>query len=145
MHARDWLLQRQTELNDSIATVKAELSQIARALKAMDEKPTEIGQFPLKPAPLLPQSAPKHPMRVNDAIVLAVAAGKKTPTQILAYLKGELGVDTTLNSVRSRVSPLGQAGVIGHDDSGWVPVKNINVVELPFGAADKRETGAAHS
>jgi hypothetical protein len=134
MHARDLLLQRQKELRDSIASVEAELSQIARALKAMDEKPTEIGQYPPRRdlAPPPPPAHMKHPMRVNDAIVKAVEAGSKTPTQILAYLKDKLGVDTTLNSVRSRVSPMGQQGLIGHDGSGWVPAKKV---EAPNGGA----------
>lgn len=147
MHARELLLQRQKELKDSIAAVEVELSQIARALRAMDEKPTQIGvQFPPKHDPAPPPahtSVPQHPMKVNDAIVKAVEAGQKTPTQILAYLKDKLGVNTTLNSVRSRVSPLGQAGLIGHDGTGWIPAKSkTNIVELPFGGADKRETGA---
>ena len=145
MHARDMLLQRQKELKNSISTVEVELSQIARALRAMDERPTELGQFPPKRdlAPPPPLTHLKHPMKVNDAIVLAVYAGNKTPTLILAYLKSELGVDTTLNSVRSRVSPLGQAGLIGRDNTGWIPAKiKTNVVELPFGSAEKQETGA---
>ena len=145
MHARDMLLQRQKELKDSISTVEVEMSQIARAIKAMDERPTEVGQFPPKRnlAPPPPPAYMKHPMKVNDAIVLAVEAGNKTPTLILAYLKSELGVETTLNSVRSRVSPLGKAGLIGRDISGWIPARGkTNVVELPFGGAEKRDTGA---
>lgn len=138
MHARDLLLQRQKELKDGISAVETELSQIARALKAIDEKPTEIGQFPpkrdLTPSP---SHSPKHPMRVNDAIVLAVEAGQKTPTQILAYLKAELGVETTLNSVRSRVSPLGQAGTIAHDSSGWIPAKKDEALNGNAASASK--------
>ena len=121
MHARDLLLQRHKELKDGIAAVEVELSQISRALAAMDEKPTEVGQLRAKPV-TSPSAPPKHPMRVNDAIIVAVEAGMKTPVQILGYLKDHLGVHTTLNSVRSRVSPLGQQGLIGHDGSGWVPV-----------------------
>jgi hypothetical protein len=122
MHARDLLLQRQKELKDSIAAVEAELGQIARALRAMDDRPTEIGQSATKPSPLAPTPPPiKHPMPVNDAIVIAVEAGMKTPTKILAYLAEHLGVHTTLNSVRSRVSPLGQEGRIAHDGTGWIP------------------------
>lgn len=121
MHARDLLLQRQKELKDSIAAVEAELGQIARALHAMDDRPTEIGQA-AKSSPLAPRPAvTKHPMPVNDAIVIAVEAGMKTPTNILAYLAEHLGVHTTLNSVRSRVSPLGQEGRIAHDGTGWIP------------------------
>jgi hypothetical protein len=139
MHARDLLLQRQKELKDGIATVEAELAQIARALRAMDEKPTEIGQFPprrdVTPSALPPHA--KHPMRVNDAIIIAVEAGQKTPTQILAFLKKELGVDTTLNSVRSRVSPLGQQGLIGHDGSGWIPAKKNEALNGNAASASK--------
>jgi hypothetical protein len=139
MHARELLLQRQKELRDSIAAVDTELSQIARALKAMDEKPTEVGQFPpardLAPPP--PPVHLKHPMKVNDAIILAVEAGHKTPTQILAYLKAELGVETTLNSVRSRVSPLGQQGLIGHDGSGWIPANKDEALNGNAASASK--------
>ena len=96
---------------------------MANAIHAMDDRPTEIGQAAQKSSPLapLPSPAPKHPMRVNDAIVIAVGAGMKTPTRILAYLADHLGVHTTLNSVRSRVSPLGQEGRIAHDETGWIP------------------------
>lgn len=62
-------------------------------------------------------------MPVNDAIVMAVNAGCKSPVQILSYLVSELGIKTTLNSVRSRVSPLKQMGRIAHDGSGWIPVQ----------------------
>jgi hypothetical protein len=79
----------------------------------------------------------KHPMLVNDAIILAVEAGNKTPVQILRYLKEKLGVDTTLNSVRSRVSPLGQQGLIGHDSSGWVPIKKIEALNGSAASASK--------
>lgn len=138
MHARELLLQRQKELKDSIALVEAELSQIARALRAMDEKPTEIGQPLTRPAATpSPSAPPKHPMLVNDAIVLAVEAGNKTPVQILSYLKEKLGVNTTLNSVRSRVSPLGQDGLIGHDGSGWIPAKKNEALNGNAASAPK--------
>lgn len=132
MHIRDMLLARQAELESSISAVRSELGQISRALKAIDEKPVQIGEQPLLPkqVPASSVSAIRHSMPVNDAIVIAVEAGCKTPTTILAHLVDKLAVMTTLNSVRSRVSPLGRQGKIRHDDSGWVPARKG---DLPSG------------
>lgn len=63
-----------------------------------------------------------HSMNVGEAIVYAVEHGCTTPTQVLAYLETELGITTTLNSVRARLSPLKKEGKIGHDGKGWVPI-----------------------
>lgn len=124
MHVRDMLLQRQKELKDSIASVQAELEDIDRALAAIGQPVRDIGQpKPEKVTRAVSSSVIQHKMPVNDAIVLAVEAGKKTPVNILAYLKDELDVHTTLNSVRSRVSPLKKEGRIAHDGDGWIPVE----------------------
>ena len=120
MHVRDILIQRQTELKASISAVEAELKDIDLALKAMGVSKPESA----KPASMADRFQVRHSMPVNDAVIRAVEAGRKTPVLILDYIQKELGIQTTLNSVRSRVSPLKQDGKIGHDGNGWVPAQH---------------------
>jgi hypothetical protein len=117
MHIREVLAQRREELVAGQAEVEAELRDIDLALKAMGgasakavEKASMANRFQIR-----------HSMPVNEAIVKAVEAGRKTPVNILQYLQDDLGIQTTINSVRSRVSPLKQEGKIAHDGEGWVP------------------------
>lgn len=76
------------------------------------------------------KSAPPSPRRavwfsIDDAILEAVANGVQTPAKILDYLSSRLGIDTTINSVRTRVSRLRADGRLARDDGGWVlPKKN---------------------
>lgn len=131
MHVRDLLLSRQAELKASIAEVEAELAQIALALKAIaggEEIETQRDFTNARTSPIAAATnvaTLRHRMPVNDAIVLAVEAGNKTPTDILNYLRRELRVMTTINSVRSRVSSLKSDGRIAHDGTGWIPVDRI--------------------
>lgn len=120
MHVREILIQRQTELKASISAVEAELKDIDLALKAMGASKPESD----KPVSMAARFQVRHSMPVNDAVIRAVEAGRKTPVLILDYIQKELGIQTTLNSVRSRVSPLKQEGKIGHDGTGWVPAQN---------------------
>jgi hypothetical protein len=120
MHVREILTQRREELKASIAAVESELHDIDLALVAMGaSKPESI-----KAPSLTNRFQIRHSMPVNDAVILAVEAGCKTPVTILDYLQSRLDIQTTLNSVRSRVSPLKQEGKIGHDGTGWVPAQN---------------------
>jgi hypothetical protein len=102
----------------SIKLKKAEISDIRRAKTALlggalsNEHVVSVKTARIS----------KHPMAVGDAIVLAVEAGNKSPTSVFDYLADELGVHTTLGSVRARLSPLKTEGRISHDGSGWVPV-----------------------
>lgn len=85
----------------------------------------------LKPSPAQ-EATPKtrnHSMNVGEAIVYAVEHGCTTPTQVLEYLETGLGITTTLNSVRARLSPLKKEGKIAHDGNGWVPI-NKEVKDL---------------
>jgi len=119
MHVREILSKRHDELKASISAVEAEIKDIEAALKAMGpaaspsvEGSNTANRFQIR-----------HSMPVNDAIILAIEAGRKTPVSILDYLKEELEINTTINSVRSRVSPLKADGKIAHDGHGWVPIK----------------------
>lgn len=124
MHIREVLAQRRDELIAGQAEVEAELHDIDLALKAMSGAPAKA----VEKTSMASRFQIRHSMPVNDAIVKAVEAGRKTPVDILNYLQNELGVQTTLNSVRSRVSPLKQEGKIGHDGTGWVPSQQVLAV-----------------
>lgn len=120
MHIRDILNQRRDELKASVDAVEAEIKDIDCALKAMSAAPSESTDKPS----MATRFQIRHSMPVNDAVVKAVEAGRTTPVSILDYLQNVLGIQTTLNSVRSRVSPLKQDGKIAHNGDGWVPVQN---------------------
>lgn len=119
MHIREVLTQRREELVAGQAAVEAELRDIDLALKAMNGAPVVAAAKPS----ITSRFQIRHSMPVNDAIVQAVEAGRTTPLQILDYLQNTLDIQTTLNSVRSRVSPLKQEGKISHDGNGWVPAQ----------------------
>ena len=120
MHVREILTQRRDELKASFSAIEEELKDIDRALKAMATTPSDSAA----PATMARRFQIRHVMPVNDAIVKAVEAGRKTPVSILEYVQNVLNVQTTLNSVRSRVSPLKRDGKIAHDGAGWVPAQH---------------------
>lgn len=124
MHVRELLTQRREELKASIAAVEAELKDIDLALNAMSSAPSES----VAKLSMVSRFQIRHAMPVNEAIVKAVDAGRKTPVAILQYLQDDLNIQTTLNSVRSRVSPLKQEGKIAHDGKGWVPAQQRQAV-----------------
>ena len=119
MHIREILIERRDVLKASISEVEAELKDIDSALNAISAAPRDAAAKPS----MANRFQIRHSMPVNEAVVKAVDAGKKTPVAILDYLQNVLGVHTTLNSVRSRVSPLKQEGKIAHDGAGWVPAQ----------------------
>lgn len=127
MNVQELLKDRQAALQTAVAAAQAELDQIARALEAIGQEPASDSPAPSnedKDAEIRSRNAAvRHSMPVNDAIVLAVGAGNKSPTAILAYVRDQLGVKTTINSVRARVSPLKADGRIAHDGTGWIPVE----------------------
>jgi hypothetical protein len=108
------------EIKAMMASIRAKKAEIAdfRRAKAVLMGGAVANAKPSRPAEI----APKHPMPVGEAIVEAVGAGQKSPTGIFKYLADELGVHTTLGSVRARLSPLKSEGKISHDGDGWVPV-----------------------
>lgn len=77
------------------------------------------------------QPETKNPMQVGDAIILAVEKGYKTPAAIYDYLTREVGVQTTIGSVRARLSPLKSEGKVAHDGEGWIPIsKEADIGDL---------------
>jgi hypothetical protein len=119
MSIKELLTARQIELKASIAASEQESREIDAALKAIESVAGSQPQLIVRDS--TNRFDIRHAMPVNEAVILAVNAGCKTPVQILKYLQEKLGVMTTINSVRSRVSPLKAEGKIAHDGTGWVP------------------------
>jgi|GEM_PF-6648880 len=117
---REMLVQRHKEIKTALEGLQGDLADVEKALRALGVDAGEVKASAPAPQNVAPQAV-THSMPVNDAIIKAVEAGNKTPVKILKYLHDELGVMTTLNSVRARVSPLGKEGKIAHDGDGWVP------------------------
>jgi hypothetical protein len=112
-------------LNDAKASAlavikakKAEVADIDRAIAALSNAP----KVENKSAVLSRVSQIRHSMPVGEAIVKAVDAGNKSPSDVFTYLENELGIKTTIGSVRARLSPLKSEGRISNDGTGWVPV-----------------------
>jgi hypothetical protein len=68
---------------------------------------------------------------IDDAIIEAVKNGVHTPMTILTFLKDHLGIETTVNSIRTRVSRLGADDRLARDERGWI---------LPSKSSDDRPT-----
>jgi hypothetical protein len=110
------------EIKASLANIKAkkaEIEGIQRAKAALMNEPSAGKTFI---AGFDSDLNVKPKASVNDSIVAAVEAGNKTPASILGYMAEELGVATTLGSVRANLSPLKAKGRIAHDGIGWVPI-----------------------
>lgn len=56
---------------------------------------------------------------IDEAVIEAVKNGARTPAQIHEFMENTLGVNTTINSVRTRVSRLGRDARLTRDSSGW--------------------------
>lgn len=101
-----------------IKAKKAEIADIDRAIAAV----SNASDAAMRTNIFSDVSQIRHSVPVGDAIVAAVEAGEKSPSDILRYLQDVLGVPTTIGSVRARLSPLKAAGKISHDGKGWIPV-----------------------
>lgn len=60
---------------------------------------------------------------INAAIVEAVSQGCSTPAQIYNFVTHVKEIDTSKNSISTRLSKLKNDGVIDNNENGWVPKK----------------------
>lgn len=83
------------------------------------------------------------PIRIDDAIVEAVSTGTNTPAKILDFLTEHLGIETTINSVRTRVSRLKNEGRLVRGERGWATPGDTNDSgrqAAPDGKADTKRS-----
>lgn len=115
----DMLREQQKELEAKKAVIDRELEHVQKALAAIED--SGAGGFANAGRVAEENAKYQHPMPVDDAIVIAVKNGAKSPTEIHAYLRRKLGLHTTVGSIRTRVSKLRKKGRITHSAEGWLP------------------------
>lgn len=103
----------------AIAEIDAATSTIMKARKAAPT--SDEGSYDV---------IPRANISIDDAILEAVATGLQTPAKILNFLASDLGIETTINSVRTRVSRLGAAGKLTRDQRGWVVADEAQVATI---------------
>lgn len=127
---------------DIVREKKNEISQIDRAIAAIVATELPLTRKDASDTPatinqkLSAVSQIRHARPVGDAIVEAVEAGMRTPVAVLDYLSTQMGIHTTIGSVRARLSPLKKEGRIDHDGQGWVPKVSTKEQAKPFGNLD---------
>lgn len=133
------LQDRRSELQIEIEVLGRELRHIEIALDAIakaegQDKGATSGQT----------------MPIDDAVIEAVKNGVRSPAKILKFLEKHLGINTTINSVRTRVSRLKNDGRLARDERGWIMPSEVRR-QLPLngnappdeGGADTEEVGAS--
>lgn len=138
----EMLQRKRKELMDSAAAIAVDLQDVETALAAIGGASSSESHLAGR-GDQVQEVRIAHPMKVGDAIVQAVNAGHSAPKAILEYLQLELSVFTTLNSVRSRLSPLKAEGRIAHDGDGWVPVSRQLDLVNGDNSSPQGETGGA--
>ena len=124
---------------DPVEILKAERAKIVRergeALARFDDRIAEfdaavnaIEQRRGKPsAPREASAQEPKKLNIDDAILEAIKNGVRAPSPILKFLANHLGVQTTINSVRTRVSRMSKQGRLAHDDRGWILPSEVDL------------------
>ncbi|WP_370301653.1 hypothetical protein [Pseudooceanicola sp.] len=105
----------------------AEIDAAIKAVVTARDPLADIATSPEKIAESLQEVQRKRDqMPIDDAIIEAVKNGVRSPAKILRFLSTQLGVDTTINSVRTRLSRLKKEGKIAHDNRGWIMPSEVS-------------------
>ncbi len=111
----DILHEQERILKNEISELQAELKKVRVALNAIEGRAQTVSAAPRS-----------GPPTVNDAILEAIKNGRGTPTTILDFIQQELGLETTKNSVSTRLSRMKADGQIDHDSDGeWIIAEQV--------------------
>lgn len=98
----------------------ARINEYDAAIAAIERVRDHCGPSGLKvEATVIRRDAPAGMTR-DAAIIEAIKNGKRQPAAILDFMSRHLGVETTINSVRTRLSRMKSSGEIQHDKRGWI-------------------------
>ena len=133
------LRNRRSDLQKEIELLRRELRHIEIALDAIAKAEDQEKA-----------AAPDRVMPIDDAVIEAVKNGIRSPSTILKFLETNLHINTTINSVRTRVSRLKNDGRLARDERGWIMPSEVRR-QLPLngnappdeGGADTEEVGAS--
>ena len=148
------LREQEREVNDGITRLEAEIESLAARKAEVQAAISAV--LKMRTAADLPTQSVATPrqteanrMPIDDAIIEAVKNDARAPAAILSFMQKHLGVQTTINSVRTRVSRLRANGRLTHDQRGWVLPEQIheglplNENDPPEGGSDAEEVTAS--
>jgi len=101
------------ERKELCASLDAKIEELDIAILALQER-FGLNASPSSIVEITPKSS------IDVGIIEAVRNGNHTPATIHAFIARHLNIDTTVNSVRTRVSRLKSSGLIARDDRGWI-------------------------
>lgn len=111
--AREVLKAKKQEIVSQIADLRKGLRDIEAALEILDPPSGGEGKI-----------VPGDRQTVNEAILWAVHNGNGTPAEIYNFITNEMSVETSKNSVSTRLSKMKNEGLLEHDGERWiVPLK----------------------
>lgn len=117
------------------------------AIRASRTEPGKISVAAQSPARVNPRI--QHKMPVDDAVLQAIKSGVRSPIAMLKFLDDQLGVKTTISSIRTRLSRMKKVGRIAHDGRGWIMPSEVseglplNGNDPPIGGSDAGEVSAS--
>lgn len=114
------LEERKKAIAASIRRLNAELADVDVALEAISAN-RKVNHLHFYTLPHV-LSDDKSGMNRDMAILEAIMAGCNKPSVIFNYVESHLGIDTTINSVRTRLTKLKNAGEIANGSDGWIPL-----------------------
>jgi hypothetical protein len=118
--AREILKQKKQELLAQAAEIRKGIRDLDAALEVLGEPETG------KSAAIAGQSSP-----INAAILEAISHGNGTPESIYLFIRDQTSVETTKNSISTRLSKLKNDGLIDHDGQGWVLANKAEGSDAP--------------
>ncbi|PWE31160.1 hypothetical protein DDZ14_14155 [Maritimibacter sp. 55A14] len=140
---RDKIIKKR---NEACAPFDAQIAEYDAAIAAIEGVRGDRGRSGVQ-STVLSGSGPK--MARDEAVIEAIKNGKRQPVAILDFIIRHLGIETTINSVRTRLSRLKNEGRIAHDSRGWIMPHEIseglplNENDRPSGRSDAEEGDAS--
>ncbi|TIP04935.1 MAG: hypothetical protein E5X72_09655 [Mesorhizobium sp.] len=138
--AREILRQKKQELLAQVAELRKDIRELDAALELLGDVAGKAGST-VSPAGSVPSP-------INAAILEAISQGNSTPEAIYLFVVHQMQVDTTKNSISTRLSKLKNDGLIENDGQGWTLVEKAKGSDAqtsePFdelGPATGRERG----
>lgn len=83
------------------------------------------------------------PSPINNAILEAISLGNTTPAAIYEFITEQRQIDTSKNSVSTRLSKMKNDGLIDNDGQGWSVVKKEEGPGAKASEPSKPEMGPA--
>lgn len=108
--ARDILKAKRQEMLAQISELRKGLREIDQALEILEPALGNEGRTVISVGS----------STVNDAIIWAVSNGAGTPAEIYNFITNDLSMETSKNSVSTRLSKMKNEGLLDHDGEHWV-------------------------